>query len=55
MRWRGVAPNVYVLDEKYELGIKLTRKEMKPYAQRLTRSPKIERWSVFINQPELAT
>jgi len=48
MRWSGIAPNVYSLDKKYERGVKLTKKELEPYEQRLERTQGIEKWSVVI-------
>jgi hypothetical protein len=51
MRWDGIAPNVYLLDKEYHTGVKLTKKEMKPYSKRLQRTPSIERWSLII-EPE---
>ena len=54
MRWDDIAPNVYVLDREYHTGVKLTAKEMKPYAMRLLRTPLIERWSLCI-QPTKPT
>jgi len=48
MRWDGVAPNVYFLDRKYHRGAKLTPRELKSYEKRLTRTPLIDRWSLFI-------
>ena len=49
MRWDGIAPNVYFLDREYVSGVKMTKKEMKPYSQRLLRTTNIEQWSVFIS------
>ena len=51
MRWAGIAPNVYFLDKEYHTGAKLTVKEMKPYTERLQRTPGIEQWSLII-EPE---
>jgi hypothetical protein len=41
MRWAGIAPNVYSLDKKYDRGVKLTKKELKPYEEQLKRTPGI--------------
>jgi hypothetical protein len=48
MRWDGVAPNVYFLNREYHRGVKLTPRELKSYEKRLTRTPLIDRWSLFI-------
>lgn len=48
MRWSGVSPNVYTLDKEYERGVTLTKRELKPYTQRLKRTPGIEKWSAVI-------
>jgi hypothetical protein len=48
MRWAGVAPNVYFLDREYHRGAKLTAQELKTYEKRLTRTPQIDRWSLFM-------
>ena len=48
MAWSGIAPNVYSLDKKYERGVKLTKRELEPYEQRLERTQGIEKWSVVI-------
>jgi hypothetical protein len=54
MRWDGVVPNVYFLNREYNTGVRLTAREMAPYAMRLRRTPLIERWSLFI-QPQKLT
>jgi len=51
MRWDGVAPNVYFLDDEYHRGVKLTKREMRSYEERLARTPDIGRWSLII-QPQ---
>ena len=51
MRWDGVAPNVYFLEDEYHRGVKLTKQEMRPYEERLVRTPSIGRWSLMI-QPQ---
>jgi len=48
MRWDGIAPNVYFVDKTYERGAKLTKRELKPYSQRLIRAPWIGQWSLKI-------
>jgi len=54
MRWAGIAPNVYFLDKTYERGAKLSKRELKPYSQRLRRTPHIKKWSVIIEPIKLA-
>jgi len=51
MTWKGLHPVVRLLDEVYEKGTTLTKKAMKPYAQRLDRSKELPKWSVVI-QPQ---
>ena len=51
MRWGGIAPNVYCLEGEYDTGVKLSKREMRCYEQRLVRTPEIERWSLVI-QPK---
>lgn len=51
MTWKGVHPTVQLLDEVYEKGMTLTKKAMKPYAQRLDRSTTLPKWNVVI-QPQ---
>jgi len=53
MRWAGIAPNVYFLDREYHRGVKLSKREMMPYLQRLTRTPLIEQWSITIEPQKL--
>ena len=54
MRWAGVAPNVYFLNKTYERGAKLSKRELKPYSQRLRRTPHIKKWNVVIEPIKLA-
>jgi hypothetical protein len=48
MRWDGIAPNVYFLDQQYHRGVKLNAHQMKSYSMRLLRTPLIERWSLLV-------
>jgi len=48
MRWAGVAPKVYHLDDEYHHGVKLSKREMKLYEKRLVRTPTLDRWSLKI-------
>jgi len=54
MRWAGIAPNVYFLDKEYGRGMKLTTWELRPYSERLLRTPLIDRWSLCIKPLKLA-
>jgi transposase len=54
MRWAGNAPNVYLLDNTYERGVKLTKRELRPYSKRLRRTPQIEKWSLVIEPTKFA-
>ena len=53
MRWDGIPPNVFMIDKIYERGAKLSKHELKPYSQRLLRTPNIEKWSMVIEQQKL--
>ncbi len=48
MRWRGLPPVVKRLQGEYPDGIKLSRKEMKPYEARLERSKTLPKYDVKI-------
>ena len=49
MTWKGVEPVVNLWDKIYEKGIRLTKKEMKPYENRIERSNALPKWDVIIN------
>lgn len=48
MKWKGINPIVHFLNSTYEKGIKLTKKEMKRYDDKVKRSEQLPRWDVFI-------
>jgi len=48
MQWGGIAPNVYALDGEYHRGVRLTKKQLRPYSQRLIRTIGIGKWSLTI-------
>lgn len=48
MTWKGLHPAVHLLDKVYKKGMKLTRKMMKIYEERLTRSEALPKWDVII-------
>lgn len=52
MRWRGLAPVVKRLEGEYPDGIKLSRKEMKPYEARLERSKTLPKYDIKIRPTE---
>ena len=48
MTWKGVRPVVHLWNKAYKRGIRLTRKEMKPYEQRIQRSDRLPKWDIII-------
>lgn len=48
MTWKGIRPAVYLINEVYEKGKKLTKKEMKKYEERICRSKNLPKWDVKI-------
>jgi hypothetical protein len=48
MRWRGLHPVVKRLEGDYPDGIKLSKKEMKPYEARLERSKTLPKYDITI-------
>ena len=48
MTWKGIKPIVYLLEKIYKKGIRLTKKEMKPYENRIERSKTLPKWDVII-------
>jgi hypothetical protein len=48
MTWKGLYPVVHLLDKVYKKGVKLTKKAMKVYEERLTRSETLPKWDVII-------
>jgi Rhodopirellula transposase DDE domain len=48
MRWRGLHPVVRRLEGEYPNGIKLTKKDMKPYEARLERSRTLPKYDIKI-------
>ena len=49
MTWCGVTPIVHLLDQVYETGVRLTKSEFRPIANRLERSDVLPKWSLVIN------
>jgi len=49
MTWKGIKPVVHLWEKTYEKGIRLTKKEMKPYESRIERSNLLPKWDVTIN------
>ncbi len=48
MTWKGIKPVVHLWDKIYEKGIRLTKREMKPYEKRIERSVKLPKWDIGI-------
>jgi len=48
MTWKGINPIVHFFDKCFEKGIKLTKKEMKVYEKKITRSDILPKWDVVI-------
>jgi len=49
MTCKGIKPIVYLWKKVYEKGISLTKKEMKPYENRIERSDALPKWDVIIS------
>ncbi len=48
MTWKGIRPVIHLWDKIYEKGIRLTKKEMRPYESRINRLDKLPKWDVSI-------
>ena len=48
MTWKGVSPIVHLWNRIYKPGIRLTKKEMKPYERRIRRSDRLPKWDIII-------
>lgn len=49
MSWKGIHAVVHLWKKPYVKGIRLTKKDMKPYEKRLHRSPSLPKWDVTIH------
>ena len=49
MTWKGIEPVVRFVDKIYEKGVKLTKREMKKYEERIKRSENLPKWDVIID------
>ncbi len=49
MTWKGIKPIVHFFDKVFEKGIKLTKKEMKKYEEKIKRSKTLPKWDVVID------
>ncbi len=49
MTWKGIKPIVHFFDKVFEKGIKLTKKEMKEYEEKIKRSKTLPKWDVVID------
>ncbi len=48
MTWNGMRREIQELQGEYPLGVKLSRKEMKPWEARLERSPTLPKYDITI-------
>lgn len=48
MTWKGIKPMVILWERTYEKGVRLTKKAMKPYEDRLERATALPKWNVVI-------
>lgn len=48
MTWKGIQPIVHFLERTYEKGIRLTKKQMKKYNDKIKRSETLPKWDVLI-------
>lgn len=48
MTWKGIHPIVLRIDNSYQKGVKLLKKEFLPYQQRLIRSLTLPKWDLWI-------
>jgi len=48
MTWKGIKPIVHFFDQCFEKGVKLTKKEMRVYEEKIKRSKKLPKWDVII-------
>jgi hypothetical protein len=49
MTWKGIHPNVHLLDRDYPTGVRLTKAAFRPFATRLERSNTLPKWSLTIH------
>ncbi len=48
MTWRGEHPTIHRVDQDYEKGVKLTKKELEPYQKNIVRSDELPKWDIEI-------
>lgn len=53
MTWKGKHPEIHQLQGDYPMGVKLSRKEMKPWEARLERSPTLPKYDITIKPQKL--
>jgi hypothetical protein len=53
MTWKGCHPVIKLLEGVYEKGVRLSKKTMEVYEQRLERSNNLPKWNVVI-RPQIA-
>ena len=49
MTWKGIRPVVCLWENAYEKGVRLTKKEMKRFENRIKRSAKLPKWDIVID------
>ncbi len=52
MTWKGIRPIVTFIKDKYEHGVKVKEKELKPFSERFERSKTLPKWDITID-PQL--
>ena len=53
MTWNGKHPEIHEQQGDYPMGVKLSRKEMKPWEARLERSPTLPKYDITIKPQKL--
>jgi len=49
MKWTNIKPIVHFLAQVYEKGVKLSKKEMEKYNEKVQRSESLPQWDLIIN------
>lgn len=51
MTWKGISPTVKILDQVFQTGVKIAKKDFQVFRQRLLRHPILPKWDILI-KPE---
>ena len=51
--WRGTPAIIHEITDRYDRGVRIARSAFRPIADRLTRCPKLPKWSLTIQPNEL--